>query len=396
MLFLLTLVAMPLTGCVDRGADPLAVSAEPYTDRNVADRGGTPSGSVAAAIEGAYIVVVDRGANTRAIAAITGVEPKYVYDAVLEGFAATLNVGQLNALSRHPQVRLIEPDQQMSATGSMQKMDSYGDAWGLDRTDQRSSTLSRSYTYTSKGAGVYVYVFDTGIQVGHSDFEGRARNVYDVFGGNGDDCNGHGTAVAATIGGKTYGIAKRVQLRGIRVSDCKGSTSNSNLIAALDWVRKNRSNPAVANIALAGGYSSSLNTAVDNLANSGVFVAVSAGNSNLDACKVSPASASKAFTVAASTRSSNRWSSSNYGRCVDVYAPGEKIWTAKRGGGAQYWTGTSIAAPHAAGVAALYKATYGNASSSTIEGWLNSKATSSVVVGNPSNTANRLLYKSSL
>jgi subtilisin family serine protease len=347
------------------------------------------------AIPNHYIVVVKEGADGRAVAAVAGVQPKFEYTAVLNGFAAELNAGQLNAVQRNPDVEYVEEDQE-ATVDTTQPMDSTGQPWGLDRIDQRYLPLSGSYTYTSTGANVRAYIIDTGLQANHPEFETRASNVYDAFGGNGADCNGHGTHVGGTVAGKTYGVAKRAYLRGVRVLDCAGSGSYSGIIAGVDWVRKNRVNPAVANMSLGGGYSSSVNTAVANLANSGVFVAVAAGNSNANACNYSPASAGAAYTVAASERTDTRASFSNYGSCVDGYAPGAGIKSAWLSGGTNTISGTSMASPHVAGVAALYKATYGNASSSTIASWLSNNATPGVIKSNPTGTPNRLLYKGGL
>jgi subtilisin family serine protease len=342
-------------------------------------------------IEGQYIVVVREGADPRSVAAVAGASPRYVYTAALNGFAATLNAGQLNALQQNPNVETIEQDQiaQASATQS-------GATWGLDRIDQRYLPLSGTYNYNNTASAVRAYIIDTGIYASHSNFGGRASNVYDAFGGNGNDCNGHGTHVAGTVGSATYGVAKAVLLRGVRVLDCAGSGSFSGIIAGIDWVRLNRINPAVANLSLGGGYSSSLNTAVTNLANSGVFVAVAAGNENQDACNVSPASASTVTTVASSTSSDAKSSFSNWGGCVDLYAPGSSITSTWNNGGTNTISGTSMASPHVAGVGALYKGTYGDASHSTVDSWIKNNATANVISGNPSGTPNRLLYKASL
>ncbi|HEY0037832.1 MAG TPA: S8 family peptidase [Longimicrobium sp.] len=342
-------------------------------------------------IEGQYIVVVREGADARSVAAVAGASPRYVYTAALNGFAATLNAGQLNALQRNPDVASIEQDQVAQASATQSSA-----TWGIDRIDQRSRPLSGTYTYTTTASGVYAYIIDTGIYAAHSNFGGRASNVYDAFGGNGNDCNGHGTHVAGTVGSATYGVAKAVRLRGVRVLDCAGSGSFSGIIAGIDWVRVNRTNPAVANLSLGGGYSSSLNTAVTNLANSGVFVAVAAGNENQLACNVSPASASAVTTVASSTSSDAKSSFSNYGSCVDVYAPGSSITSTWNNGGTNTISGTSMASPHVAGVGALYKATYGNASQATIDSWIKNNATANVITGNPTGTPNRLLYKAAL
>ncbi|MEX2283112.1 MAG: S8 family peptidase [Gemmatimonadota bacterium] len=241
-------------------------------------------------------------------------------------------------------------------------------------------------------------MIDTGTKTSHSQLGGRASNPYDALGGNGQDCNGHGTHVAGTIGGSTHGIANAALLRGIRVLNCSGSGSYSAIIAGVDCVRVNRINPAVANMSLGGGFSSALNSAVNNLASSGVYIAVAAGNSNANACNYSPASAASATTVASSTKTDAKSSFSNYGSCVGMYAPGSSVLSAWIGGTSSTNTisGTSMASPHVAGVVALYKAVNGNASSSTIDSWIKNNATLSKITGNPSGTPNRLLYKSTL
>jgi subtilisin family serine protease len=342
-------------------------------------------------IAGQYIVVLNENANPRSVAAVAGVSPRFVYEAVVNGFAASLNDGQLNALRNNPNVAYVEEDQEMFADATQS-----GATWGIDRIDQRNRPLSGTYTYTTTASTVYAYIIDTGIYTAHSQFGGRASNVYDALGGNGQDCNGHGTHVSGTIGSSTYGIAKAVRLRGVRVLDCSGSGSTSGIISALDWVRLNRTNPAVANMSLGGGFSSTLNTAANNLANSGVFLAVAAGNENQNACNVSPASAASATTVAASTSTDARASYSNWGSCVDVYAPGSSITSTWLNGGTNTISGTSMASPHVAGVGALYKATFGNASSATIDSWIKTNSTANVITGNVTGTPNRLLYKSTL
>jgi subtilisin family serine protease len=322
-----------------------------------------------------------------------GASRLHTYTGVLKGFAARMSPQAAEALRRNPNVAYIEQDQEVTLAATQS-----GVTWGIDRIDQRNRPLSGTYTYNTTASGVYVYIIDTGILTSHSQFGGRAANVYDAFGGSGTDCNGHGTHVAGTVGGSTYGIAKGVRLRGVRVLNCSGSGSWSGIIAGMDWVRNNRVNPAVANMSLGGGFSSAVNTAANNLANSGVFVAVASGNSGANACNYSPASASAVTSVNSSTSSDARSSFSNYGSCTHLYAPGSSITSAWIGSTSATRTisGTSMASPHVAGVAALYKATFGNASSSTIRTWLINNSTTGVISGNPSGTPNRLLYKSTL
>jgi len=346
-------------------------------------------------IAGRYLVILDGGGSPLDVANRAGVSPLRTYRSAVVGFTAQLTSSQLASVRRNPAVAFVEPDQVFTASAT-QTMDANGDPWGLDRIDQRSRPLSRSYTYTRSGSGVRAYIIDTGILTGHSDFGGRAQNVYDAFGGNGQDCNGHGTHVAGTVGGATYGVAKSSLLRGVRVLNCSGSGSTSGIVAAVDWVRGNAIRPAVANLSLGGGYSSALNTAVSNLHNSGVFTAVAAGNESQNACNVSPASAATVYTTAASDRNDYRASFSNYGSCVDGYAPGVTIKSAWSNGGTNTISGTSMASPHVAGVGALHKSTYGDSSSSSIVSWINSNATTSVIRSNVSGTPNRLLYKAGL
>ena len=342
-------------------------------------------------IEGQYIVVLREGADPRSVAAVAGVSPRWIYTSVLNGFSGTLNGGQLNALRHNPNVDYVEQAQRGGIATTQSPV-----TWGLDRIDQRYLPLSGSYTYTSTGTGVRAYIIDSGIYTAHSQFGGRASNVWDYAGGSGQDCNGHGTHVAGTVGSTTYGVAKNVYLRGVRVVDCGGYGGTPDVIAAMDWVRLNHIAPAVANMSLGYPYSGAVNTAATNMINAGIFTAVASGNENQNACNVSPASASGTLTVNASSSSDARASFSNYGGCTDIYAPGVSVTSTWLNGGTNTISGTSMASPHAAGVGALYKATYGNVASSTIVSWIISSATTNVISGNPAGTPNRLLYKSSL
>ncbi len=354
------------------------------------------------AIPGHYIITLEPGENPRAVAAIAKVTPTFVYESALNGFAAQLNEGQLKALRQNRAVQAIEADQEVTGEThySSQQLDSSGQPWGIDRIDQRTG-LSRTFTWWTSGAGtgVRAYVIDSGIATAHPDFGGRAQNLYDAFGGNMQDCNGHGTHVAGTIGGYTHGVAKSVLLRGVRVLDCNGGGSVAGLIAGVDFVRQNAIKPAVANISISAGFSSALNTAVYNLVNSGVFVAVAAGNGDkngnpLDACTTSPASANGTLTVASANWYDTKASDSNYGKCVDLYAPGVLIKSTWLNGMTNTISGTSMATPHVTGVAALIKSDYGDQTSASISNSILNVATTNVVYSNVSGTPNRLLYMS--
>jgi len=356
------------------------------------------------AVPGQYIVVfndnvADPASVARDLVNAAGGSLLRIYTSAIKGFAARLSAPAAAALGSNPLVASVEPDQMMRADVT-QSMDANGDPWGLDRIDQGALPLSGTYTYTSTGAGVHAYIIDTGIWTLHPEFGGRADDVYDavlgVAGGTGEDCNGHGTHVAGTIGAATYGVAKAVSLHGVRVLGCAGIGLNSDVIAGVDWVTANHANPAVANMSLGGGKSPALDQAVTNLWNSGVFLAVAAGNDNVDACTESPSGAASVFTVAASTKTDAKASYSNWGTCVEAYAPGSAIVSTYLAGTTMSLSGTSMATPHVVGVAALYKATNGDQPSGTVATWLMANATSGVITGNPSGTPNLLLFKATL
>lgn len=390
--------------------DPVAARAAAGPSAAKAAAQGTEAAALAAQVEvipGRYIVVFRNGrSGVSSAAEAQGVESqiqakvarvrgklRHSYQYAIKGFAAELDAAAVQSLRADPEVAYVEPDRVVHAVTTQS-----GVTWGIDRIDQRSLPLSGTYTYNSTGAGVRAYIIDTGILTSHPEFGGRASAVYDAVGDgqNGIDCNGHGTHVAGTVGSSTYGVAKGVYLRAVRVLDCSGSGSNSGVIAGVNWVAQNHISPAVANMSLGGGASQAVDDAVNSLANSGVFLAVAAGNSNADACNTSPARAANTTTVAASDRNDARASFSNYGGCVDLYAPGVNITSTWLNNGTNTISGTSMATPHVTGVAALYKAANGDASYSTIRAWLTNNATANVITGNPSGTANRLLYKAGL
>ncbi|UOY02960.1 S8 family peptidase [Blastococcus sp. PRF04-17] len=308
-----------------------------------------------------YIVTLDGGSVPAQVAARAerrfGGRTEHVYTATLNGFAIQLPVAAADRLHALDGVVAVEADQPITVAESAA-------SWGLDRIDQRTLPLSGTYTAASTGAGVTAYIIDTGIQFSNVDFGGRAVSGYDaVDGGSADDCNGHGTHVAGTVGGTKHGVAKDVRLVAVRVLDCRGSGTTAGVIAGVEWVTKHRTSPAVANMSLGGGVSTALDNAVSASIASGVTYAVAAGNGNSrgvpqDACTVSPARVGSALTVGATDKTDAAASFSNYGACVDLFAPGVGItsaWYARKSTTAtKTISGTSMASPHVAGVAALF------------------------------------------
>ena len=331
------------------------------------------------------------GVAARDLAQANGGSVTHVYQHALKGFSARLTPAGAEALARSPRVAYVEPDQVVHAVATQSPA-----TWGLDRIDQRDLPLSNSYTYNQTGQGVQAYIIDTGIRASHQQFAGRIGNGADFVGdGNGtNDCNGHGTHVAGTTGGTTYGVAKQVTLHAVRVLNCQGSGSTSGVIAGVDWVTNNHGSPAVANMSLGGGISTALDNAVTSSINSGVSYAIAAGNSNADACNSSPARVAAANTVGATTSTDARSSFSNFGTCVDIFAPGSSITSAWNTSDTATNTisGTSMATPHVTGAIALYLQTNPGASPVTVTQALVNNATTGHVSNPGSGSPNRLLY----
>ncbi|MFV5535664.1 S8 family peptidase [Acinetobacter pittii] len=353
-------------------------------------------------IKNQYIVILNKDVGSsnefaQGIAKQHGGKVLQTYDAVLKGFAIYLpdvaGTAFVEAMKKNPKVVSVENDTIMKVDATTQS----NPDWGLDRIDQKNLPLDSAYSYLQTGSGTTAYIVDTGILSTHQQFSGRVLSGYTAISdGNGtSDCHGHGTHVAGTVGGSTYGVAKNVSLVPIRILGCDGSGASSNVIAGLDWILKNGKKPAVVNMSLGGEANASLDSAVENLFNNGYVMVVAAGNSNTDACSSSPARVSKAITVAATDSTDTRASYSNYGSCVDIFAPGSQINSSWIGSNTatKVLNGTSMATPHVVGVVAEMLQSTPTATPQTISTNLLNQASNNVVK-NPSGSPNRLLYKS--
>lgn len=315
------------------------------------------------AVDGDYIVSFAPGISVDKeikVAPGRAISAKFKYDKALNGFAASLSAEQVCAFQKRPNIQFVEKDAIVTAAQSPAP-------WGLDRIDQvdKVNPLSQlsyvsEYNYITTGAGVDAYIIDTGIYTAHNDFGGRARVGIDTLGGNGQDCDGHGTHVAGTVGGQDYGVAKDVKLIAVRVLNCRGSGTTTSVVTGIEWVIGNHnSTPAVANLSLGGGISAAIDLAVSNLIGDGVVTVVAAGNSTKDVKTSSPARVEVAITVAASDSSDKLATFSNFGSGVDLIAPGVGIkstWILSKRAPSLFHTisGTSMASPHVAGVVARY------------------------------------------
>src|SRR5690349_16665155 len=380
------------------GAAMLASPAAATPPDGVIDGAGEPG-----AISGSYIVTLKPaavapsavGSTAEALADRFGGAVKAAFTTSLRGFSVRITEANAKRLAADPLVQSVEQDKKVSLL-SATSTQSNPPSWGLDRVDQHTG-LSNSYTYpASAGAGVTAYVLDTGIRITNTDFGGRASYGYDFVDNDAiaSDCHGHGTHVAGTIGGTKYGLAKNVHLVAVRVLDCSGYGSYAGIIAGINWVVAHKTGPAVINMSIGGPASPALDSAVEGAVAAGVVVAVAAGNDNTDACTVSPARAPSALTVGATDQNDARAWFSNYGSCLDIFAPGVGITS-------DYYTsdtafagmnGTSMASPHVAGAAALILGEHPSDTPADVRAALIAGTVQSATVANAASTAQRLLY----
>ncbi|CAM5626349.1 S8 family peptidase [Streptomyces griseorubiginosus] len=351
------------------------------------------------AVKDSYIVTLKKNAGFKAASSEgKGLIKEYggtvgkTFGSALNGYTATLSATEAKRLAADPSVAAVEQNQTVHLADTTQS----SAPWGLDRIDQAALPLSGTYTYPdSAGSGVTAYVIDTGVRITHSQISGRASYGYDAVDGDttAADGNGHGTHVATTIAGSTYGVAKKAKIVAVRVLDNAGSGTTAGVIAGIDWVTNNHSGPSVANLSLGGGASSTLDTAVRNSIASGVTYAVAAGNSSANASSYSPARVTEAITVGATTSTDARASYSNYGSVLDIFAPGSSItagWYTSDTA-TNTISGTSMATPHVAGAAAVYLAGHTSATPAQVATALVNGATSNAVTSPGSGSPNKLL-----
>ncbi|MEU8563472.1 S8 family peptidase [Streptomyces cyaneofuscatus] len=364
---------------------------------------GVPVERSARAVPGQYIVTLEPELSPDTVLEEFGLRPLFTYGNVLHGFAVTLTATELEAVRAVPGVLAVEENAEVAVeaprAGGLFRAPAA--TWGTDRIDQRALPLDDTFTTTATGDGVKVYVVDTGIEAGHAEFGSRVVKGYDAVGDgrDGQDCNGHGTHVAGTVGGSVSGVAKDASLVGVRVLNCQGRGTWAGIIAGFDWVAKDAagsSTPAVLNASLGGARSRAVDAAVEAVADAGVLPVVAAGNEDQDACDVSPAAADGVVTVGASDRQDRETAFSNWGSCVSLYAPGADIASAKLGGGTVSLNGTSMASPHVAGVAALYKQDNPSATPAAVTRWLTDTATPDVLSGLGQGSPDLLLYTGGL
>ncbi|TSC23657.1 S8 family serine peptidase [Corallococcus sp. Z5C101001] len=353
------------------------------------------------AIPGEYIVVLrdstpevrQQGAANIAqdMVSLAGGKVLRTYEHSIHGFLANMSEAEARRLLSDPRVAYVQENGLIHVSATQTNA-----TWGIDRIDQRDLPRDSSYTYNVDGTGVHAYIIDTGIRLTHTEFTGRTGNGYDFIDNDSDptDCHGHGTHVSGTVGGTTWGVAKKVTLHGVRVLDCTGYGNDAQVIGGIDWVAANHIKPAVANMSLGDVGIQAIDDATERLIAAGVTTVVAAGNDSANACNYSPARAPNAITVGSTTSTDARSSFSNYGTCVDIFAPGSSITSASNSGNSSStsMSGTSMASPHVAGAAALYLSANPTATPAQVRDALVNNATPNKVTSPGTGSPNKLLY----
>lgn len=394
---LLALSTLLLSACTKSNWPMEVFQSQTQQQANASSAANASEASGNRPIKDAYIVVfhdavADVAGTVDALTKPINVKAKYIYKNSIKGFAATLPPAALDNMRKNPNIRYIEQDQEVSLN-----LTQSGATWGIDRTDQSTLPLDGTFTYETSGAAVDAYIFDTGIRQDHAEFGGRAKPGYDaiVAGGTSNDGNGHGTHVAGTVGGITYGMAKQTNLFAVKVLADNGSGSWSGVVAGIDWaVGHHTTRPAVGNMSLGGGASTSVDDAVRRAVADGIVMCVAAGNDYQNAANYSPARTAEAITVGATTSTDGFASYSNFGSIVDILAPGSSIKSAwfTSSTAVNTISGTSMATPHVAGAAALYLETYPGSTPAQVSSGLKSIATPNRIASVPTGTPNLLLY----
>jgi subtilisin family serine protease len=356
-----------------------------------AAQGSVREANAAGAITDHYIIVTKNGADPDTLAGAVGGHVNTRYTTAVNGFAATMSETAAKRLAANPDVSYVEQDRTVTIESTTQ---TNPPNWGLDRIDQPTLPLDHTYT-TGSAASVHAYIIDTGVRMTQTQYAGRVTSGYDFVDHDSDasDCQGHGTHVAGTVGGSTYGVAKDIHLVAVRVLNCQGAGTYSQIIAGVDWVTKNAVKPAVANMSLGGAAGTTLDNAVQKSIDSGVTYVVAGGNDSRDACTKSPARLTAAITVGATDSSDRQASFSNYGKCLDLYAPGVNILSSSNNSdtATMRMSGTSQATPHVTGAAALYLNNHPTATPQQVRDAIINTATTGAVKNAPTTSPNKLL-----